>query len=204
VVAELDALGLLATPARPCPRELAYEDVGKLSFLTNCIKARCNCRTRVPAERGLCTRLRLDKTRPVTTPAQAPALSCCTPPLPRETAYHTALPTPQPKPPSTRGPGVAAAAPAGQWDHAYASARSAPGALHAPRGHADQHQPGRHGEQRAQLRVARPLPPGRACQVFMVLVPVARTVRQQVGYWRSCSDGQTGMSAVCWQRPTKY
>ena len=47
VVAELDALGLLATPARPCPRELAYEDVGKLSVLTNCIKARCTCRTYV-------------------------------------------------------------------------------------------------------------------------------------------------------------
>lgn len=39
VLAELDALGLLVTPARPQPRQLEYEDVGKLSYLNNCIKA---------------------------------------------------------------------------------------------------------------------------------------------------------------------
>ena len=57
VVAELDALGLLATPARPYPRELAYEDIGKLSFLTNCIKARCACRTHASVETGDWSRL---------------------------------------------------------------------------------------------------------------------------------------------------
>ena len=36
---ELDALGLLATPANPHPRQLEYEDVSKLVYLNNCVKA---------------------------------------------------------------------------------------------------------------------------------------------------------------------
>ena len=39
VADELDALGLLATPANPHPRQLEYEDVSKLVYLNNCIKA---------------------------------------------------------------------------------------------------------------------------------------------------------------------
>lgn len=39
VADELDALGLLATAANPHPRQLEYEDVGKLVYLNNCIKA---------------------------------------------------------------------------------------------------------------------------------------------------------------------
>ncbi|KAK9832528.1 hypothetical protein WJX81_006054 [Elliptochloris bilobata] len=38
VTAELDALGLLATPTRPSPRQLEYDDISKLQYLTNCIK----------------------------------------------------------------------------------------------------------------------------------------------------------------------
>ena len=40
VAHELDALGLLATPANPHPRQLDYEDISKLVYLNNCIKAR--------------------------------------------------------------------------------------------------------------------------------------------------------------------
>lgn len=39
VADELDALGLLATLANPHPRQLEYEDVSKLVYLNNCIKA---------------------------------------------------------------------------------------------------------------------------------------------------------------------
>ena len=39
VAHELDALGLLATPANPHPRQLDYGDVSKLVYLNNCIKA---------------------------------------------------------------------------------------------------------------------------------------------------------------------
>ena len=39
VADELDALGLLATTANPHPRQLEYEDVSKLVYLNNCIKA---------------------------------------------------------------------------------------------------------------------------------------------------------------------
>lgn len=38
--AELDQAGLLATPARPHPREFVYADIGKLPYLDACIKAR--------------------------------------------------------------------------------------------------------------------------------------------------------------------
>ncbi len=39
VADELDALGLLATPANSHTRQLEYEDVSKLVYLNNCIKA---------------------------------------------------------------------------------------------------------------------------------------------------------------------
>ena len=39
VADELEALGLLATPANPHPRQLEYDDVSKLVYLNNCIKA---------------------------------------------------------------------------------------------------------------------------------------------------------------------
>ena len=38
VAAELDALGLLATPARPRPRPLEYEDLAQLRYLACVIK----------------------------------------------------------------------------------------------------------------------------------------------------------------------
>ena len=38
VLAELDAHGLLVTPERPKPRPLEWEDLGRLSYMNNCIK----------------------------------------------------------------------------------------------------------------------------------------------------------------------
>ena len=38
VLAELDAHGLLVTQARPKPRPLEWEDLGRLSYMNNCIK----------------------------------------------------------------------------------------------------------------------------------------------------------------------
>lgn len=38
VLAELDAHGLLVTPARPNPRSLEWDDLGKLTYTNNCIK----------------------------------------------------------------------------------------------------------------------------------------------------------------------
>jgi len=37
---ELDAAGLLVTPARPAPRAFAYADISKLPWLDACVKAR--------------------------------------------------------------------------------------------------------------------------------------------------------------------
>ena len=38
VLAELDALGLLVTPERPNPRQMEWDDLGKLSYTNACIK----------------------------------------------------------------------------------------------------------------------------------------------------------------------
>ena len=38
VLAELDAHGLLVTPARPNPRPLEWDDLGKLTYTNSCIK----------------------------------------------------------------------------------------------------------------------------------------------------------------------
>ena len=38
VLAELDALGLLVTPERPNPRQLEWDDLGKLTYTNACIK----------------------------------------------------------------------------------------------------------------------------------------------------------------------
>lgn len=38
IAAELDGLGLLATPQRPHPRALAYEDLARLQYLSWVIK----------------------------------------------------------------------------------------------------------------------------------------------------------------------
>ncbi len=38
VLAELDAHSLLVTQARPKPRPLEWEDLGRLSYMNNCIK----------------------------------------------------------------------------------------------------------------------------------------------------------------------
>ena len=38
-LAELDAHGLLVTPQRPTPRQLEWDDLGKLTHINNCIKA---------------------------------------------------------------------------------------------------------------------------------------------------------------------
>jgi hypothetical protein len=43
VLAELDSLGLLVTPERPNPRPLEYDDLTKLTYTNNCIKARKPC-----------------------------------------------------------------------------------------------------------------------------------------------------------------
>ena len=39
VLAELDAHGLLVTAQRPKPRQLDWEDLGKLTYTNHCIKA---------------------------------------------------------------------------------------------------------------------------------------------------------------------
>ena len=41
IAAELDALGLLRTAARPQPRALDWEDLSQLSYLRNLIKVHC-------------------------------------------------------------------------------------------------------------------------------------------------------------------
>lgn len=38
IVADLASLGLLATPDQPSPRQLAFEDLGKLTYLNMVIK----------------------------------------------------------------------------------------------------------------------------------------------------------------------
>ena len=40
IVEELRALNLLATPEQPVPRPIQWEDVAKLAYLNNVIKAR--------------------------------------------------------------------------------------------------------------------------------------------------------------------
>jgi len=53
VAAELDALGLLATPDRPQPRCMEHADLARLTYLQCIIKVRCparpSCRYRMPA-----------------------------------------------------------------------------------------------------------------------------------------------------------
>ena len=48
VLAELDAHGLLVTAARPTPRQLDWEDLRKLAYTNQCIKA---CREPRPSPR---------------------------------------------------------------------------------------------------------------------------------------------------------
>jgi hypothetical protein len=38
VLAELDELGLLATPTRPTPRDVEFEDLAKLTYLSAVVK----------------------------------------------------------------------------------------------------------------------------------------------------------------------
>jgi len=56
VAAELDALGLLATPDRPQPRCMEHADLARLTYLQCIIKVRCpvrpSCRYRMPAMTG--------------------------------------------------------------------------------------------------------------------------------------------------------
>ena len=42
---ELRALGLLSTPEQPAPRPIQWEDVAKLTYLNNVIKARARSGT---------------------------------------------------------------------------------------------------------------------------------------------------------------
>ena len=44
VESELDAAGLLVTPARPHPRPFAFADISKLPYLDAVLKARQACR----------------------------------------------------------------------------------------------------------------------------------------------------------------
>lgn len=138
VVSELDELGLLATPARPEPRQLEYEDVSKLAYLTNCIKA-CLC----SVGRNLPMCMHVSQARSLAQRHDSSSghnATCCS------------------VKPCLRRTGVAADAATGQWDHAHAGARPAAGSLHAARRHTHQHQPGRHGQQLAQLHNPRALP----------------------------------------------
>ena len=138
VVSELDALGLLATPARPEPRQLEYEDVSKLMYLTNCIKA---CLCSMGRDLPLCMHVSQARIRTKRHDSSSGHNTTC---------YSVK--------PCVRPPGIAADAATGQWDHAHAGARPAAGSLHASRRHTHQHQPGRHGQQRAQLHNPRALP----------------------------------------------
>ena len=59
VLEELGSAGLLVTPTRPKPRQMVWEDLTKLTFLSCAIKVRCAPSCELFCSAALCVQLTL-------------------------------------------------------------------------------------------------------------------------------------------------